>query len=137
MARSIVSSEKLVADAMNQIETIDIDAAQKLLGSDDLVFVDIRDIRELAKGGKIPGAVHAPRGMLEFWIDPQSPYFREEFDTDKKLILYCAAGWRSALATKTLQDMGVEKIAHIGGGFNAWSEADGPVELKEKKPKSD
>ena len=90
-------------------------------------FVDIRDVRELDKLGTVPGSLHAPRGMLEFWVDPESPYHREAFSCGDRLVLYCAAGWRSALATKTLQDMGLDKVCHIGGGFSAWVEAGGAV----------
>ena len=87
---------------------------------------DLRDIRELWNSGTIPGSVHAPRGMLEFWVDPDSPYHRDVFSSGKKLVFFCAAGWRSALATKAVQDMGVGPVAHIGGGFGAWTEAEAP-----------
>ena len=88
----------------------------------------MRDPRELEREGKIPGAFHCPRGMLEFWIDPESPYFKEQFGEDRKFVFFCAGGWRSALATKTSQDMGLKPVAHIEGGFGAWKKAGGPVE---------
>ena len=97
------------------------------------MFVDIRDVRELEREGVIPGAFHAPRGMLEFWACPESPYHKKEFDQDRHLVLFCAAGWRSALATKTLQDMGVPRVSHVGGGFEAWKAAGAPVAEKPRK----
>jgi rhodanese-related sulfurtransferase len=125
--------KQLVAEAEAEVETIEVADALALVDDDDTVIVDLRDIRELWNTGTIPGAVHAPRGMLEFWVDPESPYHREVFSSGKKLVFFCAAGWRSALATKVMQEMGVEPVAHIGGGFKAWEEAEGPVEPKEKK----
>ena len=98
------------------------------------VRVDIRDVRELERDGVIPGAFHAPRGMLEFWACADSPYHKPVFAQDKRFVLFCAAGWRSALATKTLQDMGLPKVAHIDGGFGAWKAAGAPVEHKAPKP---
>jgi rhodanese-related sulfurtransferase len=89
----------------------------------------VRDIRELQREGRIPGALHAPRGMLEFWVDPESPYHKEAFSSGKTFIFFCAAGWRSALATKTVQDMGLSPVKHIAGGFGAWKKAGLPVEL--------
>ena len=124
---------QLVAEAEAEIETIPVDEAVKLVGRDDTVIVDLRDIRELWKEGTVPGSVHAPRGMLEFWVDPDSPYHRDVFSSGKKLVFFCAAGWRSALATKAVKDMGLDNVAHIGGGFGAWKEANGPIEAKEKK----
>jgi rhodanese-related sulfurtransferase len=112
---------------------LSIDEALKLHGRDDVVFVDLRDIRELAREGRIPGAVHCPRGMLEFWIDPQSKYFKPLFGQDKRFVLFCAAGQRSALATQTAQRMGLTPIAHIKGGFGAWREAGGPIEMETAK----
>ena len=109
--------------------------AIKLAGRDDVVLVDIRDIRELQRDGKVPGAMHCPRGMLEFWIDPESPYHKPKFAEDKKFVFFCAAGMRSALATQMAQRMGLKPVAHIGGGFGAWKKAGGPVEMPE--PKSD
>ncbi|MBX9759574.1 MAG: rhodanese-like domain-containing protein [Beijerinckiaceae bacterium] len=123
----------LVAEAEAQIETIPADAARLMLGAAGIVFVDLRDPRELEKDGRIPGAVHCPRGMLEFWIDPESPYARPVFQQDAKFVFFCGAGWRSALATKTAQDMGLAPVAHIGGGFGAWKAAGGPIEAPQAK----
>ena len=123
----------LVDEAMAQVKTYSVDEARARLGDAGVQFVDVRDVRELEREGVVPGAVHAPRGMLEFWVDPESPYHRPVFAEDKEFILFCAAGWRSALATKTLQDMGVPRVAHIEGGFTAWKAAGAPVEGKPKK----
>ena len=123
----------LLAEAEAAVETLSLDEAAALLGKEGVTFVDIRDVRELDRDEMIPGAVHAPRGMLEFWIDPESPYHRDEFAQDKKYVLFCAAGWRSALATQQLQRMGLDPVCHIEGGFKAWTEAGGPVEPYEKK----
>lgn len=122
----------LIDEAMAEVKTLSVAEARELHENEDIVFVDIRDVRELKAQGSVPGALHAPRGMLEFWVDPESPYHKPVFSEDKTFVLYCAAGWRSALATKTLQDMGFEKVAHIDGGFGAWTEAGCPVEKKEK-----
>lgn len=122
----------LIDEAMAEVKTLSVAEARELHENEDIVFVDIRDVRELKAQGSVPGALHAPRGMLEFWVDPESPYHKPVFSEDKTFVLYCAAGWRSALATKTLQDMGLEKVAHIDGGFGAWTEAGCPVEKKEK-----
>ncbi|WP_395138892.1 rhodanese-like domain-containing protein [Schlegelella aquatica] len=123
----------LVDEAMAQVKTYSVEEARARLDDPSVQFVDVRDVRELERDGVIPGAVHAPRGMLEFWVDPESPYHRPVFAEDKEFILFCAAGWRSALATKTLQDMGVPKVAHIDGGFTAWKAAGAPVAEKPKK----
>lgn len=122
------SVKSMVEEASAAITTYSVDEARALLGRDDVQLVDIRDVRELKREGAIPGAVHAPRGMLEFWVDPQSPYHKPLFAADKQFVLFCAGGWRSALATKTLQDMGLPKVAHIEGGFTAWKAAGGPVD---------
>ena len=122
--------KSMVDEATAAITTYSIEDARELHGREDVQFIDIRDIRELEREGVIPGAFHAPRGMLEFWVDPESPYHREAFAQDKEYVLFCAAGWRSALATKTLMDMGMERVAHLGGGFTAWKEAGGPVEAR-------
>lgn len=121
----------LVEAAEREIETMPVQEAIKLHGRDDTIFVDLRDIRELAREGRVPGAFHCPRGMLEFWIDPDSKYYKPVFGGDKRFVFFCAAGQRSALATQTVQRMGLAPVAHIGGGFNAWREAGGPVELGE------
>lgn len=128
-----VGYKQLVDEAEREIETLTVEQAKALLGDDNVQFVDLRDVRELWREGKIPGAVHAPRGMLEFWVDPDSPYYRDVFGTGKKLIFYCAAGWRSALATQQVQKMGVEPVCHIGGGFSEWKETGGLVEDVEKR----
>lgn len=125
--------EALCAEAEAAIETWDVDKALAQHGRDDVVFVDIRDIRELWRDGAIPGAVHAPRGMLEFWVDPASPYAREVFQSGKRFVFFCAGGLRSALATKAVQDMGLSPVCHIAGGFGAWREAGGPIETVEPK----
>ena len=125
--------ESMVADATAAITTFSIEQARDLHGRDDVQFVDIRDVRELEREGVIPGAFHAPRGMIEFWVDPESPYYKPVFGQDKRYVLFCAAGWRSALATKTLQDMGLPQVAHIEGGFDAWKKSGAPVAEKAKK----
>lgn len=119
--------KQLVAEANAEIETLPMAGAAALLGDPDVQFVDIRDVRELEREGMVPGAFHAPRGMLEFWVDPDSPYHKDVFATGKKFVLYCQSAWRSALATKALQDMGLEPVAHLEGGFRAWKEAGHPV----------
>ena len=124
---------QLVAAAEQEIETIGIGDALGLHGSDEVVFVDLRDVRELWREGLIPGAFHCPRGMLEFWIDPDSIYYKDIFACGKKFIFYCNLGWRSALAAQVSQQMGLTPVAHIGGGFDAWKEAGGPVALKDAK----
>lgn len=120
----------LVEEAYARVETWTVEDAIARFGDETIQFVDIRDIRELWREGTVPGAVHAPRGMLEFWVDPESPYHREVFATDKKLVFYCAAGWRSALAGKAMLEMGLTNVAHIDGGFTGWKKAGGPVEEK-------
>ena len=125
--------EQLLAAARAKIEEIPAAEALALQEDEAVQIVDIRDVRELDRDGMIPGALHAPRGMLEFWVDPASPYHREVFANGKKFVLYCASGWRSALAAETLQDMGLEPVAHIEGGFVAWKEAGGPVVERPRK----
>ena len=124
--------KNMVAEAKSKINEIDAKEAIKLFNDENVIFIDIRDIRERQKLGFIPGSFHAPRGMLEFWIDPESPYFKDIFSTNKKYIFHCAAGWRSALAVSTLNDMGFE-ASHITDGFAGWVEEKGPVEFKSKK----
>jgi len=118
----------LVAEAEGQIETLSIETAQALLGSAAVVFVDLRDPRELEREGRMPGAFHCPRGMLEFWIDPESPYAKPVFQEDKRFVFFCGGGWRSALAAKAAQEMGLQPVAHVAGGFSAWKKAGAPVE---------
>ena len=117
----------LVAEAEAVVETIPADRAATMVGDEGVVFVDLRDIRERQREGFVPGSVHAPRGMLEFWVDPESPYHRDVFAGPGRFVFYCQSGWRSALAAKTVQEMGMERIAHVGGGFTAWKEAGGAL----------
>ena len=123
----------LVDEAMAQVRTYSVEEAKARLDDPGVQFVDVRDVRELEREGVIPGAYSAPRGMIEFWVDPDSPYFKPVFGEKKEFIFFCAAGWRSALTTKTVQDMGLESVAHIEGGFSAWKAAGGPVAEKAKK----
>jgi rhodanese-related sulfurtransferase len=120
--------KEMLAEAEARIETLTPEAAQELLSREDVLFVDLRDPREREREGVIPGAFSCTRGMLEFWIDPESPYHKKEFASDKRFVFFCAGGWRSALATATAKDMGLQKSYHIGGGFGAWRKAGGPVE---------
>jgi rhodanese-related sulfurtransferase len=124
-----VHVEAMVQAAEREIETLDVADAIKLHGRDDIQFVDLRDVRELGRDGRMPGAFHCPRGMLEFWIDPTSKYHKPEFAQDKRFVFFCAAGARSALATQAAQQMGLRPVAHIRGGFGAWKAAGGPVEM--------
>ncbi len=117
---------QLVAEADAGIETVTAAEARERQAQ-GAVIVDLRDIRERARDGFIPGSFHAPRGMIEFWVDPDSPYFKDIFGSGSEFIFHCASGWRSALATKVVQDMGLEPVCHIGGGFGAWKKADAPV----------
>ncbi len=117
----------LVEEAEAVVETLTVDEAAGLLGQDDVVFVDLRDIRERIREGFVPASVHAPRGMLEFWVDPESPYHRDVFAGPGRFVFYCQSGWRSALAARTVQEMGMERVCHVGGGFAAWKEATKPV----------
>jgi len=124
---------QLVAQAEKEIETISVPDALELLGSDEVVFVDLRDVRELWREGYIPEAFHCPRGMLEFWIDPDCIYYKDIFACGKKFLFYCNLGWRSALAAQVSQQMGLTPVAHIGGGFDAWVKAGAPVARKETR----
>jgi rhodanese-related sulfurtransferase len=128
--------KELIAEAETEIETLSVEQAKALAADPKVTLVDLRDIRELERDGVIPGAFHAPRGMLEFWVDPDSPYFKPVFGTGNKFVFFCAGGLRSALATQQVQRMGLEPVAHIGGGFGAWKQAGGPVEpyVKPAKP---
>ncbi len=125
--------KELLAEAEAEIEALEVSEAIKLHEDPHVVIVDLRDVRELEREGRIPGSFHAPRGMLEFWVDPESPYHKEIFSSGKRFVLHCASGWRSALATQTLHRMGLEPVCHIKGGFKAWKEAGGPVEPYERK----
>jgi rhodanese-related sulfurtransferase len=125
---------QLVEEAMAAVSTLPVLEAIALLHDPTVQFVDLREAGELDRDGVIPGAYHAPRGMLEFWIDPKSPYFRKVFASEKPLVLFCAGGLRSALAAKTLVDMGLVDVAHIEGGFAAWKDAGGPIEARPPRP---
>jgi len=128
-----IGYQALIAEALSNIETLNLEQANALLGDADTSYIDIRDIRELEREGMLPGALHAPRGMLEFWVDPESPYYKPLFGEGKRLVLYCASAWRSALATETLQRMGVPRVCHIAGGFTAWKAAQLPIVDKPAK----
>jgi rhodanese-related sulfurtransferase len=130
----IKSSQNLVDEANQQIETLNTSDVKKMLKENKCILIDVRDIRELWKEGTVKNSKHIPRGMLEFWLDPQSSYYKEgNFSEDKKIILYCALGLRSALATKSLVDMGFKNVAHVNGGFDALKKGD--FEIIEKKKK--
>ena len=114
------TAQQLIDEANANVEQISPSQANDLRGQEGVLIVDLRDIRELWREGTIPGAMSAPRGMLEFWIDPECKYYRKDFDGVKKIILFCASAWRSALSARDLQNMGVENVCHISGGFTAW-----------------
>jgi len=135
MPSTISKGYKALLDEANAAVTaIPASEATALAGNPDYVFVDLRDPRELQREGRIPGAFSCTRGMLEFWIDPESPYAKPIFQEDKTFVFYCASGWRSALATKTAQEMGLAPVMHVEGGFTAWKQAGGAVEMPEPKP---
>jgi rhodanese-related sulfurtransferase len=126
------SARALVDEAMAQVKTYSVEDVKGKLGDAGVQIIDIRDVRELADG-TVPGAYHAPRGMLEFWVDPESPYHKKMFaDESKEFILFCGLGWRSALAAKTLQDMGMANVAHMDGGYTEWVKAGAPTETLEQ-----
>ncbi|HEY6896892.1 MAG TPA: rhodanese-like domain-containing protein [Rhodocyclaceae bacterium] len=127
--------QQLIAEARAKIRTLSLEEAKAKHEDPNVVFVDIRDVRELEREGMIPGAFHAPRGMLEFWVDPASPYFKEIFGSGKEFVLYCQSAWRSSLATAALQDMGLSPVCHVEGGFKAWKEAGLPIEAKPQHQK--
>lgn len=136
MPQTITRGIKVLLDEANaEIATLSAAEAIEAAKRDDVVIVDIRDPREIERDGRIPGAFSCTRGMLEFWIDPNSPYAKPIFQEDKKFIFHCAGGMRSALAAKTAKDMGLKPVAHMGGGFAAWREAGGPIEAWEPKKK--
>lgn len=120
--------KELIAEANSLVKTISVEEALRLVKHDDAVFIDLREEAELIRDGVIPGAVHVPRGMLEFVIDPDSPYHNTVFSSGKQFIFYCAAGSRSALGTQVAQTMGLDDVAHIGGGMKSWKEAGAPIE---------
>jgi len=137
MAQTITTGFRALIDAAErEVETLAVEDAIALHGRDEVVFVDLRDVRELEREGRMPGAFHCPRGMLEFWIDPQSPYHKPIFTVDKRFVFFCAGGWRSALAAQTAQRMGLQPVAHVKGGFGAWRKAGGPLEPPADKQKS-
>ena len=127
------SALELVADAEREITTLSLDEVRAAMDDPNTVIVDIRDVRELWREGKIPGALHSPRGMNEFWIDPTCEYHRPVYASGKRFVLYCAGAWRSALEAKMFQDMGLAKVAHMAQGFTAWKAAGLPVEIVERK----
>jgi len=129
MPQTITNGYKtMLADAEREVEVLTVDQAKALYGRDDVVFVDIRDPREREREGKVPGAFSCTRGMLEFWIDPESPYHKPIFAQDKTFVFFCAGGWRSLLAAQTAQQMGLKPVAHMKGGFGEWKKSGAPVE---------
>ena len=134
MAQKITHGYKaMLAEADAAVTTLGAAEAVAAAAGSDTVLVDLRDPRELEREGRVPGAFHCPRGMLEFWIDPESPYAKPVFQEDKKFVFFCAAGWRSALSAHTAQKMGLKPVAHIEGGFAAWKAAGGAVEMPKPK----
>lgn len=125
--------QALIAEANEVIESITAEEAIAIADNEDVTIVDLRDVRELYREGRIPGSEHAPRGMLEFWVDPDSPYHKEIFASGNRLVLHCAMGWRSALAAKSLAEMGLGNVCHIDTGFKGWKEAGGNIEEVKKK----
>ena len=131
---NIKSSQELVKEAKKNIETLNSDEIKKLLENNEITLIDVRDIRELWKEGTIENSKHIPRGMLEFWLDPESTYYQNnKIQNIKKMVLFCALGWRSALATKSLVEMGFKNVAHVDGGFDALKKSGLKVVIKEKK----
>ena len=129
------SSRDMVQAALAEVHTLSATEAAALHGQPQVLFVDLREPAELAREGQIPGAALAPRGLLEFWVDPASEWHRKQFsEPGVQLVLYCALGWRSALAAQTLQHMGVDRVSHVGGGFSAWKAAGAPVQDPPCKP---
>jgi rhodanese-related sulfurtransferase len=127
------SAQDLVSHAEREIVTLTLAEVRAAMDDPDTVIVDIRDVRELWRDGKIPGALHSPRGMNEFWIDPTCQYHKPVYASGKRFILYCAGAWRSALEAKMFQDMGLSNVAHMAGGFTAWKAAGMPIEIVERK----
>ncbi len=123
-----VTHKDLIDAALAEIETHSVEVALSLLEDENTIFVDLRDPRELQREGKIPNAFHAPRGMLEFWVDPSSPYYKDVFGSGHHFVFYCQSGWRSALAAKAVQDMGLPAVAHIGDGYRGWKDSGAPTE---------
>jgi rhodanese-related sulfurtransferase len=134
MPQKITTGYKtLMAEAEAKVSQVSVEEAVAMLKRPDVVIVDIRDPREIEREGRIPGSFHAPRGMLEFWVDPESPYHKPIFAEDKTFVIHCASGWRSLLATEVLQRMGLKPVLNMTGGFTAWRDAGGPVEKVERK----
>jgi rhodanese-related sulfurtransferase len=134
MPQTITTGYKaLMAEAEARVSQVPAAEAVAMLGRPDVVIVDIRDPREIQREGRIPGSFHAPRGMLEFWVDPESPYHKPIFAEDKTFVIHCASGWRSLLATDVLQRMGLRPVLNMTGGFTAWKDAGGPVEKVEPR----
>lgn len=131
------TARQLVDQANAEIDCISAENAVALAKQDEVLLVDLRDIRERVREGFVPGSIHAPRGMLEFWVDPDSPYYRDVFGTGQRFLFYCQSGWRSALATKAVQDMGLSRVSHIETGFRGWVESGGDVRKTEdgREPK--
>ena len=130
MAKTV---KELVSAAEAEVDTLSASAAQALHGDPEVVFVDLRDVRELQREGRIRDSFHTPRGMLEFWLDPESPYHKDVFASGKRFVFYCNKGWRSALAAQTAQKMGLGKVSHIKGGLEAWQAAGFETESYAKK----
>ena len=131
MPKLKISAADMVARARARIKEVETVDAIKMLDDPDVIFVDLRDIRERQRSGAIPGSFHCPRGMVEFWIDPDSPYFKDIFAQDKTFVFHCASGWRSAITVATLNDMGFA-ASHLKDGFSDWAKADGPIDTIEK-----
>ena len=129
MGSKIIKGYKILLEEANAlIETISVEQAILISDNDEYEFIDLRDFREIQRSGKIPGSFSCPRGMLEFWIDPESPYHKEIFSKDKNFVFYCASAWRSALAAKVAKEMGLSNVCHIEGGFTHWEKSGGKVE---------
>ncbi len=131
--RDGIGYKALLDEANAQIESVSAEKLQKEIADEDLIVIDLRDIRELQREGHLPGAVHTPRGMLEFWIDPDSPYAKPIFQEDKRFVFYCQSGWRSALACSVAGRLGLQRASHLEGGFTAWKQAGGELVAYEKK----
>ncbi|MFV0368151.1 MAG: rhodanese-like domain-containing protein [Hyphomicrobiaceae bacterium] len=119
--------KQLMAEAAQRVKLVSIEQAKALLDDPDVLFVDIRETGELKREGTIPGAFHASRGMIEFWVDPESPYFKKKLGNAKKIVLFCASAWRSTLTAAALVDMGLDNVSHLEGGFSAWKKAEAPI----------
>ncbi len=133
----ILGVDDLIDEAEREIETVSVRQAMALYGNPNVAFIDLRDIRELEREGRVPGAVHCPRGVMEFRIDPKNPSHHPVFSADKKFVFFCAGGLRSALATLVAKRMGLDPVCHMAGGYVAWKRAGGQVELPEHAPGED